>query len=261
METNIKINFIDITSVTGSFCSPRKAWHELCVSIENIYKNFKKSQIDPKELIELIQSSETNNGVPDNASILKVIDAMRRYIEEYKIDDSNTLFLEFKRHAAIYLFSIGSNEKCLEILKDILSAINIKIEGTKENLDINLVCVKDVVKLNQASIQFWLENFDEARMLLEEVITYYESTDDELYLIKMVNFVSVAFTYLAWIYARKGVFDDAEKAFLHGLKVIKSVKQHTKHRSQEGKEDNFINTKSKKIFIYGKSILTIRSAD
>jgi tetratricopeptide (TPR) repeat protein len=155
------------------------------------------------------------------------------------------------------LFATGSNEKCLEILKDILGAINIKIEGTKENLDINLVCVKDVVKLNQASINFWLENFDEARMLLEEVITYYESTDDELYLIKMVNFVSVAFTYLAWIYAKRGGYDDAEKAFLHGLKVIKSVKQHTKHRSSEGKEDMFINTKSKKIFIFGKILLNL----
>ena len=121
METKIKINFIDITSLNNTFCNPRKVWKELCVSIENIYKNFKKSQIDPKELIELIESSETNNGVPDNASILTLIDAMKRYIEEYKIDDSNTLFLEFKRHSAIYLFAIGSNEKALEILKDILT--------------------------------------------------------------------------------------------------------------------------------------------
>jgi tetratricopeptide (TPR) repeat protein len=251
METKIKIHYIDILSITNTFCNPRKAWHELCVSIGNIYKNFKKSQIDPKELIEMIESSETNNGVPDNQSILRIIDAMKRYIEEYKIDDSNTLFLEFKRHAAIYLFAIKSTEKSLEILKDILTAINNKIEGTRENMDLNLVCVKDVVKLNQASIFFWLENFDESRMLLEEVITNYESTEDELYLIKMVNFVSVAFTYLAWIYAKKGGNEEAEKAFLHALKVIKSVKQHTTNKASEGKEERFINTKSKKIFIYG----------
>ena len=257
METKIKINFIDITSLNNTFCNPRKVWHELCVSIENIYKNFKKSQIDPKELIELIESSETNNGVPDNASILTLIDAMKRYIEEYKIDDSNTLFLEFKRHSAIYLFAIGSNEKALEILKDILTVINYKIEGTKENLDINLVCVKDVVKLNQASIYFWLENFDEARMLIEEVITYYESTDDELYLIKMVNFISVSFSYLAWIYMRNKSHQDAEKAFLHSLKVLKMVKNHTLTKSSQGKDNQFINTKSKKIYIYGKILLNL----
>jgi hypothetical protein len=56
------------------------------------------------------------------------MEAIKRYIEEYKIDDSNTLFLEFKRHAAIYLFAIGSQEKSLDILKDILSSINTKVK-------------------------------------------------------------------------------------------------------------------------------------
>lgn len=252
METKIKVNYIDVTSITNSFCSPRKAWFELCSSINNIYKNFKKSQIDPRELLDLIESSEQNNGVPDNGSIITLIDVMKRYIEEYKIDDSNTLFLEFKRHSAIYLFSIGSTEKALDIFKDILNSINQKIEGTQDNLDINIVCVKDVVKLNQAAIHFWNENFDEARMLIEEVVTYYESNDDELYLIKMVNFVSVAFTYLAWIYARNDSKEEAEKAFFHGLKVLKMIKTHTKDKIIIDKdESNFINTKPKKIFIFG----------
>lgn len=122
------MNFIDVTSISNTYCNPRKSWHELLLSINNIYKNFKKSQIDPKELIELIETAEQTNGVPDIASIEILIEAMKRYIEEYKIDDSNTLFLEFRRHAAIYLFAIGSQEKSLEILKEILSAINTKVK-------------------------------------------------------------------------------------------------------------------------------------
>ena len=94
METKIKVTFIvDINSLANSFCSPRKAWHELCVSIENIYKNFKKSQIDPKELIELIETSEKNNGVPDGPSIILLIDAMKRYIQEYKSMTPTLCFL------------------------------------------------------------------------------------------------------------------------------------------------------------------------
>jgi hypothetical protein len=64
----------------------------------------------------------------------------------------------------------------------------------------------------------------------------------------MVSFISVAFTYLAWIYAKKKSFEDAEKAFLHALKVIKTVKMHTKEKL---KEEGFIYTYTKKIFIYG----------
>jgi hypothetical protein len=128
MESKIKMNFIDVTSITNTYCNPRKSWHELLMSLNSIYKNFKKSQIDPKELIELIETSEQTNGVPDIVSIEVLMEAIKRYIEEYKIDDSNTLFLEFKRHAAIYLFAIGSQEKSLDILKDILSSINTKVK-------------------------------------------------------------------------------------------------------------------------------------
>ena len=102
-----------------------------------------------------------------------------------------------------------------------------------------------------AAIHFWLEDYEESRHLLEEVITYYEATDDELYLIKMVSFVSVAFTYLAWIYAKKNELEDAEKAFLHALKVIKTVKTYTKERL---KDEGFINIKAKKIFIFDQLI-------
>ena len=127
MESKIKINYIDVASISNTFCSPRKSWHELMMSINSIYKNFKKSQIDPKELFDLVENSEKTNGIPDIISIEVLMEAMKRYIEEYKIDDSNTLFLEFRRHAAIYLFAIGSKEKSLDILKEILSAINTKV--------------------------------------------------------------------------------------------------------------------------------------
>lgn len=248
MEGRQRLNFVDLTSISGTFCSPKKSWHELVESMQNIYKNFVKSEISPKELQMLIESEEQNTGVPDIATIDIIIDTINRYIQEYKIPGSTTLFLEFRRHAAIYLFSIGSQEKSLELLKDIITNINENIEQSKLNLDINLVCTKDCVKLNMAAIHFWLENYEESRIILEEVITYYESTDDELYLIKMVSFISVAFTYLAWIYAKKNLLEDAEKAFLHALKVLKTVKMHTKDKL---KEEGFINTKTKKIFIYG----------
>ena len=127
MESKIQLRFVDVTSITTTYCNPRKSWQELLSSINNIYKNFKKSQIDPKELLELIESSEQSSGVPEAPSIEVLMDAMKRYVDEYKIDDSNTLFLEFKRHSAIYLFAIGSQEKSLDILKEILSAINTKV--------------------------------------------------------------------------------------------------------------------------------------
>jgi len=245
----IKMNYVDVTSITNSFCSPKKSWHELLRSIANIYKNFKKSEIDPKELLDLIQSEDLNTGVPDIASIETLDETLYRYIDEYKIPGATILFLEFRRHAAIYLFSIGSQEKSLADLKGLVDEINQTIEKSKFNLDINLICVKDCIRLNMAAIHFWLEEYEDARTLLEEVITYYEATDDELYLIKMVSFISVAFTYLAWIYAKKNELEDAEKAFLHALKVIKTVKSYTKERL---KEEGFINIKAKKIFIYGK---------
>ncbi len=254
MEGKLRLNFVDLTSITNSFCSPKKSWHELVESLKNIYKNFLKSEINPKELQELIESEELNTGVPDIASVDVILDSINRYINEYKIPGSTTLFLEFRRHAAIFLFSIGSQEKSLELLKDIITNINENIEASKLNLDINLVCVKDCVKLNMAAIHFWLENYEEARLILEEVITYYESTDDELYLIKMVSFISVAFTYLAWIYAKKNSYEDAEKAFLHALKVLKTVKMHTKDKL---KDQGFINTKTKRIFIYGKNLISL----
>jgi len=254
MEGKQRLNFIDLTSISNTFCNPKKSWHELVESMQNIYKNFIKSEINPIELHNLIKSEELNPGVPDIASVDIIIESINRYIQEYKIPGSTTLFLEFRRHAAIYLFAIGSQEKSLELLKDIITIINEKVESSKFNLDINLVCVKDCVKLNMAAIQFWLENYEESRIILEEIITYYESTDDELYLIKMVGFISVAFTYLAWIYAKNGDLEDAEKAFLHALKVIKTVKMHTKDKL---KEQGFINTKTRKIFIYGKLIFLL----
>jgi tetratricopeptide (TPR) repeat protein len=254
MEGKIKINYVDIASISSSNTNPKKAWAELLHAINNIYINFKKSQIDPEELhVLLVEETSNTNGVPDVASIDRIIQTMRRYINEYKIPYATSLFLDFKRIAAIYFFAIGSQDKAVEILKEIINSIDDTIgpNTNESNLDINMVCVKDSVKLNLASIHFWLEEFDESRQYLEKVITEYESTDNELYLIKMVNFVSVAFTYLAWIYAKKHQLDDAEKAFVHALKVISTVKTHSKEKR---KELGFINTKAKKIFIYDQII-------
>lgn len=250
METKFKLNLIDINSVSSNYLNPKKAWLELLSAINTIYNNFTKSQIDPEELKEvLVEDVKNKTSIPDVASIDLLIKTINRYIQEYKIPSATTIFLEFSRHAAVYLFSIGSKEKSLDILKEIVAIINEANDNTRNNEDINLICVKDCVKINQACIHFWLENFEESRLLLEEVITYYESTDEELYLIKMVNFISVAFTYLAWIYTKQNEFEDAERAFLHSLKVVSTVKKHSK---EEMKETSFINTKSKKIFIYGK---------
>lgn len=248
-ENKIQINYMDVASITTKNFSIKKAWSELLTSIHNIYKNFLKSQINPEELRTLLEE-ETNSssGVPDVESIESLENEMHRYINEYKIPDGTSLFLEFKRMTAIYLFSVGSQEKSLDILRDIIHVVEQTIENAS-NLDINMLCVKDCTKLNLASVHFWLGEFNEARQLIEEVVTVYESTDNELYLIKMVNFVSVAFTYLGWTYVKNGQTDDAERAFLHALKVINTVKMHSKTKF---KEAHFINTKSKKIFIYGK---------
>lgn len=241
------VEYADKASITSSFTNPRKAWKELLDSINNIYINFKKSQIDPEELHILLSEESNSTGIPTIGSIEKIINVMNRYIKDYKISNATTLFLEFKRLAAVYLFSIGS-EKSMDYLKEILHTVEdvIGLENG-ENMDINMVCIKDCVKLNMAIINFWLEKFDEAKDLLGDVITTYEVMDNELYLIKMVNFVSVAFTYLAWIYTKQKHLDDAEKAFLHAIKVIKIVKKHTKlNRREEG----FINVKAKKVFIF-----------
>lgn len=244
-----KINFIDLNSISAPYANPKKAWIELLQSLLNIYKNFQKSEIHPEELKDLFQEKEKNkNNVPDIPSINYLIDTIKRYIQDYKIPGTTTLFLEFKRHASIYLFSIGSTEKAISLLKDIITEVHDITNGPDGNIDINLVCVQDCVKLNQASIHFWLEDYEEARLLLEEVITYFESNQQDLYLIKMVNFISVAFTYLAWIFVRKNQIDDAEKAFFHSLKVFSTVRRFTKEKL---KETQFINTKVKRIFVYG----------
>jgi tetratricopeptide (TPR) repeat protein len=256
MENNKKkkttLTFMDLASVSSVYVNPIKAWQELANCLINIYKNFTKSHIGAEELQYVIMEYEKNqNNIPDVTSINYLVSTINRYTNDYKIPSATTLFLEFKRHCAIYLFSVGSQEKALEILKEIITAISDTIGGNTNNVDINLICVKDCVKLNLASIHFWREDLEESRLLLEEVITYYESTNEDLYLIKMVNFINVAFTYLAWIYTKNHEFEDAEKAFLHALKVIGLVKRHTKEKL---KEDNFINTKPKKIFIYDQLI-------
>jgi hypothetical protein len=251
-EEKFKINLIDINSVTSLFGNPKKAWVELLQSLSNIQKNFKKSQIDPKELkIVLTADDKAKNNIPDVGTIKLLINTIDRYIKEYKMPDSIYLFLEFKRHAAIYLFTIGSQEKSIEMLKEILVLTSETTSRTRGNEDLNIICVRDCVKLNLASIHFWLENFDESRALLEDVILDYESKTEELYHIKMVNFISVAFCYLAWISTKRRELEDAEKAFLHSLRVIKTVKQHSR---ENFKEEGFINTKKRKIFIYDQLI-------
>jgi hypothetical protein len=242
------IEYADKASITVSFTNPRKAWRELLESIKNICINFQKSLIDPEEFLHLLEEESNSTGIPNIASIERIVAVMNRYITDYKIPNATTLFLEFKRIAAVYLFSIGS-DKSMDYLKEILNAVEdvIGIDSSGDNLDIAMVCVKDCVKLNMAIINFWLEKWDEAKDLLCEVITTYEVMDNELYLIKMVNFVSVAFTYLAWIYTKQKQFEDGERAFLHAIKVIKIVKKHSK---VSRREEGFINTKSKKVFVF-----------
>lgn len=249
-ESKTALSFIDINSISPIYCNPKKAWKELLQALENIYRNFTKSEIDPEEIKIILNIEEKNkNNVPDVSSIDYVIGVINRYLHDYKISNATAPFLEFKRTAAIYLFSIGSQEKALDLLKEILQ-VTAEVTTTS-NPDISLTCIRDCVRLNQASIQFWLGDFEESRQLLEKVITYYESTSEELYLIKMANIVSVGFTYLAWIYTKSNEYEDAERGFLHSLQVLRLVKQYTKHGLQE---DNFINTKTRKIFIYDQLI-------
>jgi tetratricopeptide (TPR) repeat protein len=244
------ITRIDISS-SNNF-SPKKCWSELLISLKNIYVNFSNSQISPDELKFIIEDEENNtiNGVPDVESIENLINQIYTLIGEYKIPGDTSLFLEFRRLAAIYLFSIGSQDKSIEILKDIIKIVDNKISN-RNNFDLNLMVIKDCVQLNLAFIHFFLEEFEEAEELITHVVSFYESTDDELYLIKMVNFVSVSFTYLGWIFIRKNNREDAEKSFLHALKIINTVKVHSRDKYNE---TNFIDTKSKKIFIYDQLI-------
>jgi hypothetical protein len=246
-KKKISITRMDISS-SNNF-SPKKCWSELLITLKNIYTNFAKSQINPEELLNIIEEEENNTitGVPDVESLENLINEIYTLIGEYKIPGDTSLFLEFQRLAAIYLFSIGSQDKSIRMLKDIIKTIDIKI-CDKNNFDLNLLVIKDCVQLNLAFIHFFLEEFDDAEELITHVVSYYESTDSELYLIKMVNFVSVSFTYLGWIFIKKDKREDAERCFLHALKIVNTVKIHSKEKY---KETNFIDTKSKKIFIYG----------
>lgn len=253
MENKIKITYIDSTGFNNTSCSPSRTWDELFSSVTSIYSNFIQSKIFPEELKEFIEEKDISEhkGIPDIASIENLLRVMDRYIVEYKIPNSTFLFVDFKRHCAIYFFSIGDTFKSLQLLKEILSLLNDNIEQSKLNIDINLLCLKDCVKLNQACIMFWTEDYEESRLLLEEVLTYYEATDEEMYLIKMVNFISIAFTYLSWIYVRKEQYEDAEKAFLHSIKVLSTVKSYTNY---ELGETEFIDTKIRKIYLFDQLI-------
>jgi hypothetical protein len=249
-DSKKSLSFIDINTISPVYTNAKKAYKELLDALENIFKTFIKSEIDPEEIREILNVDDKNkNNIPDVTSIDYMIGIINRYIHEYKISNATAIFLEFKRHAAIYLFAIGSQEKSLDLLKEITTVVS---DSTNtQNPDINLTCIRDCVRLNQAAIHFWLGDFEESRQLLEKVVTYYESTNEELYLIKMVNFVSVAFTYLAWIYTKTSEYEDAEKAFFHGLKILGLVKKYTKKNLEE---ENFINIKVKKIFIFDQLI-------
>lgn len=60
-ETNkIKISYIDVASLTSKNFSSKKAWSELLICIQSIYKNFNKSNIDPEELKTLIDEELFN---------------------------------------------------------------------------------------------------------------------------------------------------------------------------------------------------------
>ena len=252
MDNKIPIDYIDVALISSTNFNPKKSWIELLNSVDNIYNNFKKSRIDPEELHYLIkEESSGTTGVPDVSSIENLISAINRYLNEYKISDATFLFFEFKRLCAIYLFSIGSQENSLSMLKEILSLVEETISKSGSNIDMNMIVLRDCVTLSIAYLKFWLEEFDESKYLIEKVITIYETSDYELYLIKMVNFVSVAFTYLAWIFTKKNLIDDAEKSFFHSLKILNTIKSHSKSKF---KDDNFIYTKGRKIFIYGKNI-------
>ena len=253
MDNKIKVTYIDSKGFNTNSCNPKRSWDELLKSIKSIYLNFIQSKIFPEELKFFLieQESEDLKGIPDVASIESLVKTMDRYIIEYKIPNTTYLFIDFKRHCAIYYFSIGDTFKSTQLLKEQISLLNDNIESSKTNIDINLLCLKDCAKLNQACIMFWSEDFEEARFIFEEIITYYEATDEDMYLIKMVNFISIAFTYLAWIYIRYNLVEDAEKAFLHSIKVISTVKEHTKESLGE---EEFIDTKVSKIYLYDQLI-------
>jgi len=252
MEKKIPINYIDIALISTTNFNPKKSWAELLISVENIYNNFKKSKIDPEELHTLIkEESHGNTGVPDVSSIESLINSIERYIREFKIPGATFLFFEFQRLSAIYLFSIGAQELSFSILKETLNSAEDTINKSGSNIDMNMIVLRDCTTLNISFLKFWLEEFDESKHLIEKVVTLYESSDEELYLIKMMNFVSVSFTYLAWIFAKRNLNEDAEKAFFHSLKIMNTVKSHSKLKF---KDDNFIYTKAKKIFIYGNYI-------
>lgn len=250
MKKKININLIDANSFPNPYSNPKKSWFDLMESVKHINNNFKKNQISPEEISEILEIDTSTNTIPDQVSIENIRSAFHRIKNEYRISQNSNMFLEFDRLTAVYLFSIGAPEKAIELLNSIINSINESIETTKNNLDISLLCLKDCVKLNIASIYFWQHNFDDAKALIEEVLTFYEAFDNELYLIKMTNFISVSLTYLAWYYVKKEEYDDAEKSFFHALKVLSTVKQFTKSSG----DPSFIYTKHKKIFIYDQLI-------
>ena len=250
MQKKININLVDISSFKYSYNNPKKAWLYLFESIKNINQNFKKNEITPDEITEVLEIDNSKNTIPDHNSVENIRTAFKRVKNEYKISSNSHMFLEFDRLSAVYYFSIGVIESAFEILNQIIYSINESIETTKDNLDVSLLCIKDCVKLNLASIQFWQQNFEEAKTLIEEVLTFYETFDDELYLIKMSNFISVSLCYLSWYYVKKDEFEDGEKCFFHALKVLSTVKNYTAHSG----DPNFIYTNNKKIFIYDQLI-------
>lgn len=250
MNKNIIINYIDISSIKTPFTNSVKAWKEVLESVRSIEKNFNNNKISPEEISEILELDKNSKGIPDQSSIENIRISLHRVKNEYKISLSNSLFYEFDRVTAVYLFSIGLVEQSLDILNNVMNSLILIIETTKDNLDLTLICLRDCIKINIASIYFWTQRYEESKKLIDDILITYETSDDELYLIKMSNFVHVALCYLGWYYINKELYDDAEKAFYHSLNVLDTVKKFT----IESGDPDFIYTKDKKIFCYDQLI-------
>lgn len=223
-------------SATGilpsSLCFNTKfIWKEVETSIHKVVSYLKDNKIG-QELSEVVYATQNHihNQVHEftNSEKLNMIMLiLDKALKENKSEELNTFFIEFYRLSALFLFSVDERNRAIELVEKLVNKINHSFKNKEEmEIDINLLIERDKLLLNKAQMLFWEECYEESLQIIYSKIAYFQKeTTDEIYCLKMMNFIISVLNYQGWIYAMKLELEEAEKSFLLANQMIKDGKK------------------------------------
>jgi tetratricopeptide (TPR) repeat protein len=210
-------------------------WKEVESSIHKVVSYLKDNKIG-QELNEVVyQSHNHGHESSDNEKLNMIILILDKALKENKSEELNTFFIEFYRLSALFLFCIDERNRAIEIVDKFINKINHSFKNKEEmEIDINLLIERDKLLLNKAQMLFWEECYEESLQIIYSKIAYFQKeTTDEIYCLKMMNFIISVLNYQGWIYAMKQEPEEAEKSFLLANQMIKDAKKLLQDNIQE----------------------------